>query len=190
MGWIVFRWTLFVRLAKFANSMRDSVQDVTASQQKFLHLIALLEFPSSSNVFLLDRVTFHSVNLLFAGRGVRAARLLPFRMRYVKMILLPFLSSFPFSNCTSTNRFPQLAHAFSAIIGHCCGPRSPTRAFLSKRINFRQISMPRRTLQELCCISVYNWKPIVRNLMRVCVRRRVRVELETRETRMYIGPRR
>lgn len=49
---------------KFANSMRDSVQDVTASRQKFLHLIALLEFPSSSSVFLLDRVTFHSVNLL------------------------------------------------------------------------------------------------------------------------------
>lgn len=64
-------------LAKFANSMRDSIQDVTASQQKFLHLIALLEFPSSSSVFLLDRVTFHSVNLLFAGRGIRATRLLP-----------------------------------------------------------------------------------------------------------------
>lgn len=52
---------------KFANSMRDSVRDVTGSQQKFLHLIALREFPSSFGVFLLDRVTLRSVNLLFAS---------------------------------------------------------------------------------------------------------------------------
>lgn len=90
---------------------------------------------------------------------------------YVKMILLPFPFVLPFLKL-------YLDQSFSTIT--CFRDNWPllrTAAFsyASFPLETYKLSMPRtrkRTLQELCCISVYNWKSIVRNLsmcMCMCV---------------------